>query len=363
MTAPVGDDLAEALGGARREGDALAPCLQVEHGTAGFHDVGDGEGLGQQFVMAGLDLAHVEHGVDDRQEMRARLADQADIFLLAVGFEPAEIFAGQHIREAENGVERRAQLMADGGEEARLRLVGGAGFRDALGGLAAERLISGNVAQLGEDGGEFAVRVAQSRQFKAEMKELASLGGAVGPLDAHRRGSGPGTLAKRVEGMHECDAIGDVDEFGEALAAGLLQRGREALAVATAAFRHHAAAVEHEREARAGIEDQRFHGIRGGCGRRRADAGEGCRDERQEDGGDERRADRNGERGGQDEGKDGRRRERAGDRTENHHAQKIHVAHAAFARLPEAVKPAGGDPVDLRDRPSSDVCNCAHAIP
>ncbi len=50
--------------------------------------------------------------------MRAGFADQADIFALAVVFKLAEIFADQDIGKTENGVQRRAQLMADGGEEA-----------------------------------------------------------------------------------------------------------------------------------------------------------------------------------------------------------------------------------------------------
>ena len=56
--------------------------------------------------------------------MGAGLADQPDIFALAVVFELAEIFAGQNVGKAEDGVERRAQLVADGGQEARLGVVG-----------------------------------------------------------------------------------------------------------------------------------------------------------------------------------------------------------------------------------------------
>lgn len=62
-----------------------------------------------RLVTAGFQLAHVKHRVDDRQEMGAGLADEADIFPLAIVLQPAEIFAGENIGKTEDGIERRAQ--------------------------------------------------------------------------------------------------------------------------------------------------------------------------------------------------------------------------------------------------------------
>ena len=79
---------------------------------------------------AGLDLRHVENVVDDVEQILAAAADVAAVFVVLLGAERAE-HAGLHdLGKADDGVERRAQLVAHIGEEFRLGLVGllGAGL-------------------------------------------------------------------------------------------------------------------------------------------------------------------------------------------------------------------------------------------
>ena len=77
--------------------------------------------LGMQVETARLGPGEIEHVIDQRQQSLAGGVGAADIGLL-VGRQPRlEEKPGQ----AEDAVERRAELVADGGEEARLRRVGG----------------------------------------------------------------------------------------------------------------------------------------------------------------------------------------------------------------------------------------------
>ena len=78
---------------------------------------------------AGLDARHVEDVVDHRQEIFAARADVAAIFLILVGAERAEDAALHHLGKADDGVERRAQLVAHIGEEFGLGAVGALGLR------------------------------------------------------------------------------------------------------------------------------------------------------------------------------------------------------------------------------------------
>ena len=79
---------------------------------------------------AGLDLRHVEDVVDDVEQVLAALVDVLAVVAILVAADRAEHFRLHDLGEADDGVERRAQLVAHIGEEARLRLVGffGAGL-------------------------------------------------------------------------------------------------------------------------------------------------------------------------------------------------------------------------------------------
>ena len=88
---------------------------------------------------AGLDLRHVEDVVDDVEQILPAAADVAAIFVVFLGAERAEHAGFHDLGEADDGVERRAQLVAHVGEEFRLGLVGflGAGL---LGGVVFGKL-------------------------------------------------------------------------------------------------------------------------------------------------------------------------------------------------------------------------------
>jgi hypothetical protein len=107
---------------------------------------------------AGFDLRHVEDVVDHVQQILAALVDVAAIFAVFIGAERTEHRRLHDLGEPDDGVERRAQLVAHIGEEFRLGLVGLLGSRFFLGifvgevgelvGLVLERLLRG--AQVGD---------------------------------------------------------------------------------------------------------------------------------------------------------------------------------------------------------------------
>ena len=72
---------------------------------------------------AGLDLRQVEDVVDEREQVVARGVDVEQVLELLV-VDLAEHLLGEHLREADDRVERRAQLVRHVGEELRLVLVG-----------------------------------------------------------------------------------------------------------------------------------------------------------------------------------------------------------------------------------------------
>ena len=100
MARPVGRDLADAAGQPAGQRHAAGGCLQAQHGVAAVDHLAHGEGLDEHIVAARFDLRHVEHGIDQRQQMLARLVDQADIFALAVIAERAEIFMRENVRKS-----------------------------------------------------------------------------------------------------------------------------------------------------------------------------------------------------------------------------------------------------------------------
>ncbi len=69
-----------------------------------------------QFHPSRLDLGQIEDVVDEGQEMSSRLQNVAEVFRLLV-VDLAEHPLGQDLREADDGVERRAQLVRHVGEE------------------------------------------------------------------------------------------------------------------------------------------------------------------------------------------------------------------------------------------------------
>ena len=71
----------------------------------------------------GLDLGQIEHVVDQREQVGARGEDVVEVLLLLL-VDVAEHPIPQHLRESEDRVERRSQLMRHVREELRLVLAG-----------------------------------------------------------------------------------------------------------------------------------------------------------------------------------------------------------------------------------------------
>src|ERR1700722_113076 len=86
--------------------------------------------LGRQADAAGLDLRHIEDVVDDLEQILAAFADITGIFAVFFRAQRPEHGGFHDLGETDDGVERRAQLVAHIGEEFRFGLVGllGAGF-------------------------------------------------------------------------------------------------------------------------------------------------------------------------------------------------------------------------------------------
>ena len=75
-------------------------------------------------MRPGLDPRHVEDVVDDAEQVGAALVDVLAVFVVFRRAERAEHARLHDLREADDGVERRAQLVADIGEELGLGPVG-----------------------------------------------------------------------------------------------------------------------------------------------------------------------------------------------------------------------------------------------
>src|SRR6185312_2283874 len=131
----VGQHLAQAAGIAgeaarqvRRDVGAEAQALLLGHLVEEvldlFDDVAGVEGHHLQLDLAGLDLREIQDVVDDAEQRLGRAVDDLPEAALAL----AEIGIEQHLGGAEHAVEGRADLVADGGQELRLRLVGGLGL-------------------------------------------------------------------------------------------------------------------------------------------------------------------------------------------------------------------------------------------
>ena len=120
---------------------ALAGGL-ADHLHAVLDDVGHVDVVDVERHAAGLDLGHVEDVVDDLEQIGAAAVDVAGIFLIFGVAERAEQTLLHHLGEADHGVERGAQLVADIGEELGFGAVGG------LGAVLLHRVFLGKVDKL-----------------------------------------------------------------------------------------------------------------------------------------------------------------------------------------------------------------------
>jgi hypothetical protein len=137
----VAQDLLQALlvgddGGRQRlvAGDEEIEAVLLGHGAEGALDVvaevDERDGAAVELHLAGLDLGEVEDVVDEGQKVVAGGVDRlGELDLLRL--EVALAVVGEHAREDEQRVERRAQLVAHVGQELGLVLRG----QRELGGL------------------------------------------------------------------------------------------------------------------------------------------------------------------------------------------------------------------------------------
>ena len=98
-----------------------------------------------QLVAPRLDARQVEDLVDEHQQVLAARVDVLRIFLVGRYDMGAEQLGLHYLGEAEDGVERRAQLVAHRGEEARL------GEVRFLGAVAGEVAVGLGALELGDE--------------------------------------------------------------------------------------------------------------------------------------------------------------------------------------------------------------------
>ena len=121
----------------------LAAAERRQHVEGALDALAEREGLGLQLDLAGLDLGEVEDVVDDRQE---RLGGGVD-GLREVALLVVERRVEEQAAHADDGVHRGPDLVAHGGQEGALGLVG------LLGGLLGRAALLEEPRVLDGDGG------------------------------------------------------------------------------------------------------------------------------------------------------------------------------------------------------------------
>ena len=80
-----------------------------------------------EIIAAGFNARQIEDLVDDVQEMTAGRVDVPGILFVGEGADGPEHFLFHNLGKPHDGIQGRSQLVAHGGEEARLGFVGGFG--------------------------------------------------------------------------------------------------------------------------------------------------------------------------------------------------------------------------------------------
>ncbi len=154
------------------EEQAFRSRLPLEGREHAIDQAGQREWCCFQFQPSRLDLREVEHVVDDAQQRLRGVAHGRDGALL-VRVEPLPV---EHLHHAEHAVHRGADLVAHGGKERRLRLVGGLGLGAlALGHFARHFLRVFALLQF-RDVAEHAEQAAVGERTEGELDEVAALG-------------------------------------------------------------------------------------------------------------------------------------------------------------------------------------------
>src|SRR5215471_6463496 len=121
----VSDHLTHAPVGSEGEPDAVPGGALAHEAETAFEGSRQVEGAQLQLHLPRLDLGEIKDVVDERQEMAARGEHVVEVFLL-LRIQLAEHPLQQYLREADDRVERRAQLVRHVGQE--LRLVSACGL-------------------------------------------------------------------------------------------------------------------------------------------------------------------------------------------------------------------------------------------
>ena len=117
--APVGVGVQRFRRKLAAQADARPVGLAAHQAQDGRDRVAGVEILARQFEPRGLDLRHVEHVVDQFQQVRPALVDQVGVLGVAVRHRPEQPLP-HDVGEAHDGVQRRPQLVAHVGQEPRL---------------------------------------------------------------------------------------------------------------------------------------------------------------------------------------------------------------------------------------------------
>ena len=146
--------------------DAALLPLRLDHGLAFQHHFGQRRRFQRQRQLAGLDLREIQDFVDQLQQIPSRVENLVDAGRLGGRWRRG--IGVDELGEAEDRIERRAQLMAHAGKEIRFREVGL--FRRGLGSLQLdvillqrllEALALGDVARRGEHALQLPVAVVE----------------------------------------------------------------------------------------------------------------------------------------------------------------------------------------------------------
>src|SRR5579862_1314281 len=99
---------------------AIRPASLGDHAAAIAQQVAQVERLGIEVLLARLAARDLQHRIDDVEQMASAARDVGGVFAVARVAVRAEELARDDLREADDGVQRRAQLVTHIGEEARL---------------------------------------------------------------------------------------------------------------------------------------------------------------------------------------------------------------------------------------------------
>ena len=119
------------------QGDAAAGGALLDEGYGVLQSARQMERGRGQLHAASLDLGQIQDIVDEREQVLTGCVDVLEVFILLV-VELAEHPLDQHLREADDGIEGRAELMRHVGEKLRLVATGRLELPALLFGLAEQ---------------------------------------------------------------------------------------------------------------------------------------------------------------------------------------------------------------------------------